>query len=165
MTKVIVLGIDPGLVITGFGIVESVDKKIRVLDYGSFTTQKKTPFPNRLKKIHDFLGSLIRDFNPTSLAIEEIFFYKNVKTAMNISQVHGVVVLAAAKANLPVYRYTPLQVKQAVTGFGRAKKYQVQEMAKRLLGLEKLLDKDTSDALAIAICHIHTHLSFEKHRS
>ncbi|MDI6703577.1 MAG: crossover junction endodeoxyribonuclease RuvC [bacterium] len=160
----IVLGVDPGLAITGFGIVESVDKKMKVLDYGSFTTQKKTPFPSRLKKIHDFLENVIKDFNPTSLAIEDIFFCRNVKTAINIGQVHGVVVLAAAKANLQVYKYTPLQIKQAVTGFGRAKKYQVQEMVKRLLGLEKLLDVDTSDALAVTICHIHSHRGFTEVR-
>lgn len=159
--KGIVLGVDPGLAITGFGILEFVDKKVKVLDYGTFTTQKKTPFPSRLKKIHDFLGNVIQDFNPTSLAIEDIFFCKNVKTAINISQVHGVVVLVAAKANLPVYKYTPLQVKQAVTGFGRAKKYQVQEMVKRLLGLKKPLDRNTSDALAAAICHIHSYKAME----
>lgn len=150
----IILGIDPGIAIVGYGIVECNGNHFKVLGYGHIETSSKTLFPDRLKSVYDEMINIIDKYNPSELAIEELFFNKNAKTAIKVGQARGVEILAAKNMGLEIYEYTPLQVKQAVVGYGRAEKHQVQEMVKILLNLEKTpKPDDVADALAIAICH------------
>ncbi|NLJ98784.1 MAG: crossover junction endodeoxyribonuclease RuvC [Tissierellia bacterium] len=150
----IILGIDPGLAIVGYGVIEYKGNRYRVIDYGCIRTEANILFPERLKIIYDELSTLIDKYNPEDLAIEELFFNKNVKTAIKVGQARGVEVLSAVNKGLDVYEYTPLQIKQAVVGYGRADKKQVQEMVKLLLNLKKVpKPDDAADALAVAICH------------
>jgi len=156
---VIILGIDPGTAITGYGIVKkSKDRKFTVLDYGCIFTQPNQSSGNRLKKIYNEIEKLIKKYKPDLISVESIYFFKNLKTAMPVSQAKGVIILAAAKKNIPICEVTPLQVKMAVVGYGRAEKKQVQKMIKNLLNLEeKPKDKgkrkdDAADALGVAIC-------------
>jgi len=154
---VIILGIDPGLAHTGYGLIQYENKKITLIDYGCITTDKKDPFTLRIKKIHCKFEEIIKKYNPHEVVIEEIFFSKNTRTALAVSKVHGVVALTVSLMELELYEYTPLQVKQATVGNGRADKYQVQSMVKILLNLPEIPRPDhASDALAVAICHIHT---------
>ena len=152
-----VLGIDPGIAATGYGIVESINGKSKVIDYGCIKTNKIISFPERLKIIHDTLKKIIRKNNPDSIAIEEIFFAKNVKTAISVGHARGVILLACLSTGVEIAEYTPLQVKMAIVGYGRAEKYQVQQMLKTLLKL-KFIPKpdDAADALAVACCHINS---------
>ncbi|HHV42717.1 MAG TPA: crossover junction endodeoxyribonuclease RuvC [Clostridiaceae bacterium] len=153
----IILGIDPGYAITGYGLVVKERGAIRALDYGIISTPAKTYFPLRLRSIHEGLVDLIDTVKPDCIAIEELFFSRNTTTAIGTAQARGVAVLAAAQAGIPVYEYTPLQVKMAVTGYGRAEKIQIQEMVKILLKLKKRPQPDdAADALAVAICHAHS---------
>ncbi|MDI6792397.1 MAG: crossover junction endodeoxyribonuclease RuvC [bacterium] len=157
----IILGIDPGTATTGFGIVENKDSQLSAIDYGCIQTEAKTPFGRRLNQIYDRLTEIISRYNPGAIAMEGLFFCRNVKTALSVGQAQGVIILAAIRAGQSVYEYTPLQIKQAVTGFGRADKNQVQEMVRILLNLPHLpKPDDAADALAVAICHIHS-LQFE----
>lgn len=150
----IILGIDPGIAIVGYSIIKVDGNKLKVIDYGCIRTDAKSTFPERIKIIYDSLLKLIDKYKPDDLAIEELFFNKNVKTAILVGQARGVEILAAVNKGLEVYEYTPLQIKQAVVGFGRAEKEQVQEMVKILLNLkEKPKPDDVADALAVAICH------------
>lgn len=150
----IILGIDPGIAIVGYGILEVNGSKLKALDYGCIKTESNLTFPERIKIIYDKLTDLIDRYRPTDLAVEELFFNKNVKTAILVGQARGVEILAAVNRGLEVYEYTPLQVKQAVVGYGRAEKEQVQEMVRVLLNLnEKPKPDDVADALAVAICH------------
>ncbi len=150
----IILGIDPGLAIVGYGVVECIGNRYKAIDYGCITTDAETFFPERLKIIYDEMLSLIDKYNPDDVAMEELFFNKNVKTAIKVGQARGVEVLAAVNKGLEVYEYTPLQIKQSVVGYGRAEKRQVQEMVKLLLNLKKIpKPDDAADALAVAICH------------
>ncbi|NLK43950.1 MAG: crossover junction endodeoxyribonuclease RuvC [Tissierellia bacterium] len=150
----IILGIDPGIAIVGYSIVEVNGNKLRAIDYGCIRTDSNITFPERIKIIYDRLIELIDEYNPTDLAVEELFFNKNAKTAILVGQARGVEILAAVNKGLEVYEYTPLQIKQAVVGYGRAEKVQVQEMVKILLNLkEKPKPDDVADALAVAICH------------
>ena len=150
----IILGIDPGLAIVGYGIVECKGNKYKALDYGCIITDSKTLFPERLKIIYDELSFIIDKYNPADMAVEELFFNKNVKTAIKVGQARGVEVLAGINKGLGIYEYTPLQIKQSVTGYGRADKRQVQDMVKLLLNLKGIpKPDDAADALAIAICH------------
>ncbi len=150
----IILGIDPGVAIVGYSIVECKGNNFKAIDYGAITTKSEMLFPYRIKIIYDRLIQIIDKYNPVDLAIEELFFNKNVKTAIKVGQARGVEILAAVNSGLEVYEYTPLQIKQAVVGYGRADKNQVQEMVKMLLNLnEKPKPDDVSDALAVAICH------------
>ncbi|HHW70571.1 MAG TPA: crossover junction endodeoxyribonuclease RuvC [Clostridiales bacterium] len=152
----LVLGIDPGLAILGYGIVEKEHNTLCPIDYGTVNTPAHMDAPQRLVRIFDGVCEIIDYFCPDAVAIEELFFNKNVKTAISIGQARGVAIVAAAKYGLPIYEYTPLQVKQAVVGYGRAEKVQVQNMVKMLLGLKKTpKPDDAADALAIAICHIN----------
>ncbi len=152
----LVLGIDPGTAITGYGLVEALGNKLKVVDYGCVRTPANTPLEYRLQTIYAALVNLISQYNPDHLAIEELFFNKNVRTALSVGHARGVIILAAANAGLEVFEYTPLQVKQAVVGYGRADKAQVQFMVKTLLCLsETPKPDDVADALAIAICHTH----------
>ena len=153
----IVIGIDPGYAIVGFGIVKYQGSKFLTLDYGTIETPAGMEMPKRLEMIYDGLQTLIQKYNPEVLAVEELFFANNAKTAIAVGQGRGIVLLAAQKNGLPVFEYTPLQVKQAVVGYGRAEKRQVMEMTRILLNLTKIpKPDDAADALAIAICHAHS---------
>jgi len=153
----IILGIDPGFAIVGYGVIEYKGNKFKVLEYGAITTPAKTDIFKRFKTIYDELCKIIERVNPDVMAIEELFFNSNQKTAINVAQARGIIVLGAMNNNIEVFEYTPLQVKQSVVGYGRADKTQVQQMVKALLNLEKVpKPDDTADALAIAICHAHS---------
>lgn len=154
----IIIGIDPGYAITGFGVLEYEGNHFKLIESGSIQTKAGIPLPTRIAKIYDDMNGLIEKYKPDAIAIEELFFNRNTTTAIGVAQGRGAVLIAAAKTNTPIYEYTPLQVKQGVTGYGRADKKQVQMMVKTVLGLEKVpkLD-DTTDAIAIGICHAHSH--------
>ena len=153
----LILGIDPGTAITGYGLVRSDGDNLVLEDYGVITTLSGSPLPARLQRIYRELRALIEERSPMAVAVEEIFFSRNVRTALTVGQARGVVLLAAAEAGLAVHEYTPLQVKQAIVGYGRATKDQVQQMIKMLLGLETIPQPDdAADAIAVAICHIHS---------
>ena len=154
----IILGIDPGYAIVGYGVIEYKGNKFRVLEYGSIETKAGTGFPLRLKQINRGMEELIKRYSPDAVAVEELFFSKNTKTALKVAQARGVVLLSGAMSSAEVFEYTPLEVKQAVCGYGRADKNQVQQMVKLLLNLEKVpKPDDTADALAVAICHAHSY--------
>ncbi len=153
----IVLGIDPGTAITGYGLVREENGQGVAIAYGTITTPSDLPLPDRLKLLYRDLTGLIEQYCPEQAAIEQLFFNKNVRTALAVGHARGVALLALAQANVPIYEYTPLQVKQAVTGHGRADKRQVQQMVTLLLNLDKVpKPDDVADALAIAICHLHS---------
>lgn len=153
----IILGIDPGLANTGYGLIRYEKKKIELIDYGCVLTCKKDTFSLRIKKIYYKIKELIEKYNPHEVAIEEIFFNKNVRSALTVSKVHGMVAITVALMGPELYEYTPLQIKQATVGNGRAEKHQVQSMVKILLNLSEIPQPDhAADALAAAICHIHT---------
>lgn len=151
-----VLGIDPGYAIIGYGLVEKRGNDVLPLQYGVIRTEANLPIEERLLEIYNDLEKLIEAFAPDSIAIEKLYFNTNEKTAINVSQARGVIVLACAKSNIPIYEYTPLQVKMSVVGYGRAEKKQVQEMTRSILKLSKIpKPDDAADALAIAVCHAH----------
>ncbi len=152
-----ILGIDPGFAIVGFGIIDYSGNHFSVVDYGSIETKAGTPFDRRLLTIHTELAGLINQYSPDVMSIEELFFNTNAKTAINVGQARGVLVLAAAQKEIPIFEYTPLQVKQATVGYGRADKNQVQQMVKTLLALESIpKPDDVADALSVAVCHAHS---------
>jgi crossover junction endodeoxyribonuclease RuvC len=150
-----VLGIDPGIATTGYSIVEKKNGGFELIESGIIQTKKRESFPERLLFIYRRLLGLIERFQPEAVAIEEIYFCRNTKTALKVGEARGIAVLSAASNNLPVYGYTPLQIKQAVCGFGRATKEQVQKMIKRLLNTPFSIEQnDAADAVACAICHL-----------
>jgi crossover junction endodeoxyribonuclease RuvC len=151
------LGLDPGLAITGYGLVdESPEGDLELLEYGAVVTTAKQPLPERLLVIDRQLTELIETHRPQVVAIEELFFCRNVTTALAVGQARGVLILAAARAGLPVYEYKPMIVKQTITGYGKAPKSQVQEMVRMLLELDEVPSPDdAADAVAVAICHLH----------
>lgn len=152
----VILGIDPGYAIVGWGVLEYKANKFRVIDYGAVTTEAKTPFPLRLCDIYNGLCDIIKKYQPEVLSMEKLFYNNNAKTVIDVAQARGVITLAAQQNGLKIAEYTPLQVKQSVTGYGRAVKKQVQEMTRIILNLEKIpKPDDTADALAMAICHAH----------
>ncbi|GBG08732.1 crossover junction endodeoxyribonuclease RuvC [Paenibacillus agaridevorans] len=152
-----VLGIDPGIAIAGFGFVDKNGHKLTPVQYGAITTEAHTPQETRLVQIYESAGALMDRYKPDSVAVEKLFFNRNVTTAFAVGQARGVIILAAAQRGLPVAEYTPLQVKQAVVGYGKAEKRQVQEMVKMFLKLSAVpKPDDVADALAIAICHAHS---------
>ncbi len=151
----VVLGIDPGYNIVGFGVVESVGN--RVIDYGVITTPKEMPMSERLLTIYRATKELVENFKPEEVAFEELFFNHNQTTAVAVAEARGVSVLACKEWTSRLFEYTPLQIKQALTGVGRAEKKQVQFMVKSILGLESTpKPDDAADALAVALCHIQT---------
>jgi len=153
----IILGIDPGFAITGYGIIKQVGNRFQVIDYGAITTLAGVPLPKRLLTLTLELESVIARYQPDVVAVEELFFCNNAKTAIAVGHGRGVAVTAAARAGLEVYEYTPMQVKQAVVGYGRASKAQIQQMVKAILGLAEIpKPDDVADALAVAICHANT---------
>lgn len=153
----VILGIDPGYAIVGYGVIEYVNNHFTVIDYGAITTPAGMDFNRRLEIIHDELEMIIMKHKPECMAIEKLFYNTNAKTVIDVAQARGVILYTAQKHGLQVSEYTPLQVKQSVVGYGRAEKKQVQEMMRIMLKLEKVpKPDDTADALAMAICHAHT---------
>ncbi len=165
--SLLTLGIDPGTAIMGYGLVDSgpdiglragvSGETLTMVEYGALYTPANTPLVERLPMLYDGLRELIAEYKPGAVAVEQLFFNKNVRTALAVGQARGVAILAAAHSGLPVGEYTPLQVKQAVVGYGRATKEQVQTMVKILLNMDHVpRPDDAADALAVAICHIHS---------
>ena len=153
-----IIGIDPGYAITGFAVVDYNGNHFDLVKSGAIETKAGVPLPVRLTKIYDDMQLLVNEYKPDAISIEELFFNRNTTTAIGVAQGRGAVLIVAAKNNVPIYEYTPLQVKQGVVGYGRADKKQVQMMVKTILNLEKVpkLD-DTTAAIAIAICHAHSY--------
>lgn len=159
-----ILGIDPGYAIVGYGVLEYDGYSFRPLGYGAITTAAGAEFHLRLMDIYNDMMTVIDKFKPDAMSVEKLFFNTNLKTGIDVAQARGVIVLAAAICGVPVYEYTPLQVKQSVVGYGRAEKKQVMEMTRSILKLGSVpKPDDTADALALAICHGHSsHLMTEK---
>lgn len=151
------MGIDPGFAIMGYGIVSYQGNRFQLMDYGVVTTPADMPLCGRLLMLEEGLIGLVGMYRPDAVSVEDLFFNNNAKTALKVGQGRGVALLCAARAGIPVFEYTPLQVKQAVTGYGRADKKQVQQMIKVLLNLSDIpKPDDAADALAVAICHAHS---------
>ena len=150
----IILGVDPGYATVGYGVVQTSGGRYRPVEYGAVVTKAGEPFGCRLESIFDTLSALMASCRPDAVSIEKLYFQNNQKTAIGVAEARGVILLAAQKAGAPIFEYTPLQVKLAVTGYGQAKKPQVMEMTRRLLCLAQVpKPDDTADALAMAICH------------
>lgn len=151
-----ILGIDPGLAIVGYGVIDFIRGKFSVVAMGAIETPAGIDTEDRLNMIYDDLRRVIDEYRPSEVAIEELFYHTNQKTVIAVAEARGVILLACKKARLNIAEYTPLQVKQSVVGYGRAEKKQVMEMTRMILGLsEKIALDDTADALAIAVCHAH----------
>lgn len=154
----IILGFDPGIAIVGYGVIEVAGSTLTPVQYGAVQTRSDLDTATRLQQIYDNANEIIQRYQPDAVAIEKLFFNKNITSAMRVGEARGVLILSAAINLLSVYEYTPLQVKQALVGYGRAEKSQVQEMVKILLRLkERPRPDDVADALAIAICHVNSH--------
>ncbi len=152
-----ILGIDPGLATVGWGVIDVINGKPKVISYGVILTPKENKLPERLQIIENDLKSLIARFSPEEIALEELFFNNNVTTAINVAQARGVILLTCVKNCKALYEYTPLQIKQALTGYGRAEKKQIQEMVKTFLSLKAIpKPDDAADALAVALTHSQT---------
>ena len=152
-----VLGIDPGYAIVGWGVVEYIGNRFAPIGYGAVITEKDTPFEQRLVEIYEGVLDICKRYQPEALSIEKLYYQHNQTTVIGVAEARGVILLAAAQAGLPIYEYTPMQVKQAVTGYGKAVKKQVQEMTRILLHLPAIpKPDDTADALAMAITFCHT---------
>lgn len=150
----LILGIDPGYAIVGYGLIRYNAPRYAPVEFGAVVTRPEMPFEARLETIYDKITDIIERRRPDALSIERLYYANNAKTVIGVAEARGVILLAARKAGIPIYEYTPLQVKQAVTGYGQAVKGQVQEMTRRLLCLpERPKPDDTADALAMAICH------------
>ena len=153
----VVFGIDPGYATIGYGVIEYDGIRFSVCGYGAVTTDAKTEFLSRLDSIYQDLMTLFKKYKPDCVSIEKLYFNTNTTTAIDVAQARGVILLAAKHSGIPIFEYTPLQVKQAITGYGRAEKRQVMEMVKNFLSLEKVpKPDDTADALALAVCHGHS---------
>jgi len=150
----VILGIDPGVATIGFGLIRAERGKNTLLQYGVITTPPGIPLSERLVQIYDDMQQLIETFRPDEMAVEELFFSKNITTGISVAHGRGVILLAAEKQGIPVFEYTPMQVKQSVVGYGKAEKKQVMLMTQRLLGMKEIpRPDDAADALALAICH------------
>ena len=158
-----ILGIDPGFAITGYSIIDYIGNKFHLIDSGAIKTNAGVSFPVRLEKIYDDLNEIINTHKPDAVSVEELFFNTNTKTAIHVAEARGVILVVAKKSNIDTFEYTPLQIKQAVVGYGRADKVQVQKMVKAILNVEQLpkLD-DITDSMAAAICHAHSSKFAEK---
>jgi len=155
-----ILGIDPGYEIVGYCFIDVSGSSTKLVEAGTVRTKKEENFPKRLLKIYNEISNLIEKYKPSEMAIETLYFFKNAKTAIEVGEARGIILLIAAMKNLGIFEYTPYQVKIAVTGYGKATKNQVQEMVKVLLGLKKKLKPDdVADAAAIAICHANSRKS------
>ena len=152
-----ILGIDPGLATVGWGVIDVVSNKPKVVSYGVISTPKDKKLPDRLSIIEEDIKFIISKYKPDEIALEELFFNTNITTGINVAHARGVILLTAVKACGNLYEYTPLQIKQALTGYGRAEKRQIQEMTKTFLGLSKIpKPDDAADALAVALTHSQT---------
>jgi crossover junction endodeoxyribonuclease RuvC len=152
----IILGIDPGYAIIGWGVLKYEHSRFSVLGYGAITTDAGTPFPERLQTIYNDMCYIFEKYKPEVMSMEKLFYNSNQKTVIDVAQARGVITLAAQMYGKDIFEYTPLQVKQSVTGYGRAEKKQVMEMTRSILGLKSVpKPDDTADALAMAICHAH----------
>ena len=152
-----IIGIDPGYAICGYGIIDVIGSSLNPVTYGVITTEAKTPEASRLEIIFNELSDILEEFRPQKFGIEKLYFARNVTTGIGVAQARGVTLLAASQQDLPIYEYTPLQVKQSVVGYGKATKEQVTYMTMNLLGIrEKIKPDDAADALAIAICTAHS---------
>lgn len=152
-----ILGIDPGLAIVGYGVIDSEKGVYRPVDCGVINTPKELSLPERLELIYKGMGELIDTFKPDQVAIEELFFTKNITTGITVAEARGVILLACKQSGLPMFEYTPNQIKQSLTGYGKADKKQIQFMITRLLGLKAIpKPDDAADALAIALTHAQT---------
>lgn len=161
----IILGIDPGIARLGWGIISEERGKLTMIDYGCFETPATEAEPNRLREIFEFLTELIKTHKPEVLSIEELFFAANARTALTVGQARGVAIVAASLLEIPSYSYTPLQIKQALSGYGRADKAQIQFMVKSILKLGKIPQPDdAADALAVAITHAFSYKLAEKRK-
>lgn len=155
-----ILGIDPGYATTGFGLIEADRGAYKLLQYGVITTPKDLPFQDRLVILYDDMMQLLAATKPDAAAVEELFWGHNITTGIGVSHGRGVIMLSIAKSNVPYFEYTPMQVKQAVVGYGKAEKHQVMEMTKRMLRMEKVArPDDAADAIAIALCHARANSS------
>jgi len=153
----LILGIDPGTAIMGYGLIEQQANRLKAVAYASWRTPSGLELEERLLKLYESLSGFLSEYRPDVLAVEELFFNRNTTTALSVGQARGIVLLAAAQQRIPVCEYTPLQVKQAVTGYGKADKHQMQHMVRTLLALPEIpRPDDTADALAVAICHAHS---------
>lgn len=156
----IVLGIDPGFAIVGFGVLRFEPGKQTLLSCGAITTQAGLPLPTRLLQIENDMAQLFETFHPDAMAIEELFFTNNITTGIGVAQARGVILTAAERAGVPIYEYGPTAVKLAITGYGKAQKRQVMDMTKRLLNLKSVIrPDDAADAVAIALCHARSNTS------
>jgi crossover junction endodeoxyribonuclease RuvC len=153
-----ILGIDPGTRTTGYGVIDSVGNSLRHVDNGIIKTRNSEILPLRLKTIYDGLTSVLREFSPETVAIEQVFLAKNPRAALTLGHARGTAVLSAVNLGLEIHEYTALQVKSAVVGYGHAGKLQVQQMVKALLNLPEVAQEDAADALAVAICHANSRL-------
>jgi crossover junction endodeoxyribonuclease RuvC len=150
----IILGIDPGVATIGFGVIDANRQKNTLIQYGTITTPPGIPLSNRLLQISNDMEELIRTFHPDEMAVEELFFTNNITTGISVAHGRGVILLAAEKLGVPIFEYTPMQVKQSVVGYGKAEKKQVMLMTQRLLNMKQIpRPDDAADALALAICH------------
>jgi crossover junction endodeoxyribonuclease RuvC len=153
-TPMLILGIDPGLATVGFGLVQKNGQDYRAVEYGAIITKPHRMIESRLSEIYDEMSELLRRHRPDCMAVEELFFNNNTTTAIDVAMARGVILLAANKAGVDIYEYTPLEVKSSVAGYGRAEKSQVQYMVRLMLGLKETpKPDDTADALALALCH------------
>jgi crossover junction endodeoxyribonuclease RuvC len=152
-----IFGIDPGSERTGYGCIETIGSRHHLVIYGSLSPPVRSAFPDKLRHIHSGLCALLAMHRPDCVAVETIFYSRNVRSALKLGHARGIALLAASEAGLPVVEYAPAEIKRAVVGYGRAEKHQVQQMIKLLLGLETLPSPhDAADALAVAICHVHS---------
>ncbi len=161
-----ILGIDPGIAIVGFGLIESNRSSVRMLQYGAVTTEAGLPLATRLVQIENDMTALIAQLKPDEIAVEELFFSKNITTGIAVAHGRGVILCTAERLGVPIFEYTPMQVKQAVAGYGLADKKQVMDMTKRLLKLKAVpKPDDAADALAIAICHARSATSLLRRKN
>ena len=155
-----ILGIDPGIAIVGFGLIEADRGRTRLLNYGAITTPAGLPLARRLVQIEQDMEALIAQLKPDAIAVEELFFSNNITTGIAVAHGRGIILCTAEKSGVPLYEYTPMQVKQAVVGYGSADKHQVMEMTRRILKMEKVArPDDAADAIAIALCHARSSTS------
>ncbi len=153
----VILGIDPGYAIVGYGVLEFEKNNFKLITYGAVTTEAGPPFSKRLEQVYAGIGAIMDTYHPDAISMEQLFFTTNQKTGIMVAEARGVTLLAAIHRNIPVFEYTPLQVKSAVTGYGKATKHQVMEMTKSILKLEAVpKPDDAADAVAMAICHGHS---------
>ena len=150
-----VLGVDPGSIVTGYGLVEKKQNQMSCLHAGTISSSNKIPFFQRIHKIYQSMVDIMECYHPTEMAIEDVFFAKNVKSALKIGHARGAVLIAAVQSGIKIFEYSPLEIKQSVVGYGRATKEQVRSMVQVILKLENQPNTDTSDALATAICHLN----------